>query len=74
MASDLTMEPPLMYASTRSPSRSSAKYSGGPKRRAKPARGGASSMSATTLTVPAMKEPTAAMASAAPARPLRAMA
>jgi hypothetical protein len=31
-------------------------------------------MSATTLTVPAMYEPTAAMVSAGPARPLRAMA
>ena len=31
-------------------------------------------MSATTLTVPATYEPTAAMASAGPARPLRAIA
>ena len=31
-------------------------------------------MSATTLTVPATYEPTAAMVSAGPARPLRAIA
>ncbi len=49
-------------------------YSGGPKRSAKSASGGASSIKATTLAVPATKEPMAAMASAAPARPLRAMA
>jgi hypothetical protein len=68
------MEPPLMYASTSRPRRRSAKYSGGPNRSAKLASGGASSMSAITLPVPAMKEPIAAMASAAPARPFRAIA
>jgi hypothetical protein len=74
MARDLSMDPPLMYASTRRPRSRSAKFSGGPRRRAKAARGGASIISATTDRVPAMKEPTAAMASAAPARPFRAIA
>ena len=42
-----------MYARTSRPSSSSEKYSGGPKRSANEASGGASSISATTLTVPA---------------------
>ena len=49
-------------------------YSGGPKRNAKPASGGAITVSTITPNVPAMNEPVAAMHSAAPARPLRAMA
>jgi hypothetical protein len=49
-------------------------YSGGPNRRAKLASGGAIMVSITTPKVPAIQEPTAAMHSAAPARPLRAMA
>ncbi len=56
------------------PSTSSAVYSGGPKRSAKAASGGATRVSTTTPNVPAMKEPTAAMQSAAPARPFLAMA
>ena len=50
---------------------SRAKYSGGPKRSAKLAKGGASSMRPTILTVPAINDPMAAIASAGPARPLR---
>ena len=49
-------------------------YSGGPKRSAKAASGGAMSVSMITPKVPATKEPTAAMQSAAPARPFLAMA
>jgi hypothetical protein len=49
-------------------------YSGGPKRSAKLARGGATTVSRMTLNVPATKEPTAAMERAAPARPRLAMA
>jgi hypothetical protein len=49
----------------------SARYSGGPKASANRASGGASSISATTLTVPATNEPIAAIASAGPARPCR---
>ena len=44
-------------------------YSGGPKRSAKVASVGASSISATTDSVPATNEPIAAIASAGPARP-----
>ena len=50
----------------------SAKYSGGPNLSANSASGMATKVSAVTPSVPAMKELTAAMASAAPARPLRA--
>ena len=74
MASPFSIEPEFMYARTKSPRRSREKYSGGPKRSAKAARGGARNIRAMTLTVPATYEPTAAMARAGPARPLRAMA
>ena len=56
------------------PSTSSAAYSGGPKRSAKVASGGAISVSMITPNVPAIQEPTAAMHKAAPARPFCAMA
>ena len=49
-------------------------YSGGPNLSARFASGGATSVSTITPKVPAMNEPTAAMQSAAPARPLRAIA
>ena len=58
-----------MYDNTKNPISSSAVYSGGPKRSANDARVGARNMSATTDSVPATKEPIAAMASAGPARP-----
>src|SRR4030065_157777 len=50
------------------PIRSSAVYSGGPKRSANSASVGASSISPITPRVPAMKETIAAIASARPAR------
>ena len=53
---------------------SSAVYSGGPNLRARRASGGATNVNATTLRVPAMNDATAAIASAAPARPRCAMA
>ena len=53
---------------------SSAVYSGGPNLSAMMASGGATIVSMMTPKVPATQEPTAAMQSAAPARPLRAMA
>ena len=56
------------------PTTSSAVYSGGPNRNAKAPSGGAITVSAMTPKVPAMNEPTAAMQSAAPARPFCAMA
>ena len=50
-----------------------AKYSVGPNSSATRTRGRASSMRRTTLAVPATKEPMAAMPSAGPARPWRAI-
>ena len=52
----------------------SAKYSGGPNLNVTRARNGARNVRATTLSVPAMNDPNAAMPNAAPARPCRAMA
>ena len=49
------------------------KYSAGPNFKAVEASGTANSVSATTPSVPAMKEPMAEIARAAPARPLRAI-
>ncbi len=49
-------------------------YSGGPNRSAMVASGGATMVSMITPKVPAIQEPTAAMQSAAPARPFLAMA
>ena len=51
----------------------SAKYSGGPKRSASEASGGASNMSPMMPSVPAMNEPNAAMPSAGPALPCSAI-
>jgi hypothetical protein len=56
------------------PSTSRVVYSGGPNPSANTASGGATSVSTTTPNVPATNEPTAAMHSAAPARPFLAMA
>ena len=63
-----------MYARKIRPSTRSAVYSGGPKRNAKVASGGAIRVSMTTPNVPAIQEPTAAMHKAAPARPFCAIA
>ena len=52
----------------------SAKYSGALKASARRASGGATSISPSTPTVPAMNEAIAAMPSAGPARPFRAIA
>ena len=51
----------------------SMKYSGGPSLTAKSATTGANSVTSTVAMVPATKEPMAALASAAPARPLLAI-
>ena len=69
IASVFSIEPPLMYDSTNRPISSNAVYSGGPKRSANDASVGASNISATTDSVPAMNDPIAAIASAGPARP-----
>ncbi len=50
-----------------------AKISGGPKRSATEVSGGARSMMPSTLNVPAMNDPKAAMPRAGPARPWRAI-
>ncbi|MNC90151.1 hypothetical protein D3C83_62150 [compost metagenome] len=73
IARPFSMEPPVRLASVVSPSTISAKYSGGPKVTAQSASGGAASISSTTLSVPAMNDPIAAIPSAAPARPLSAI-
>ena len=52
-----------------SPMTMSAKFSGGPKRSAKPPSSGAKKVSATTDNVPATNDPIAEMPNAAPARP-----
>ncbi len=51
----------------------SMKYSGGPRRTANSATTGANIVTITVPMVPATKEPIAAVASAAPARPLLAI-
>ena len=55
------------------PSTIKPKFSGGPKRIATAAMSGAKKVITTTPIVPAMNEPMAAIPSAAPARPWRAI-
>ena len=55
------------------PSTTSAKYSADPNCNAALARGGANRASTTVATVPAKNDPSAAVASAGPARPWRAI-
>ena len=56
-----------------SPSTISEKYSAGPNRSATSAKGGANSATSSVAAVPAMNEPMAAVASARPALPWRAI-
>ena len=72
-SSALTIERPASSTTSARPSDISAKYSGELKESANLAIGGATSISPTTPTVPATNEAIAAMPSAAPARPLRAI-
>ena len=67
----LRIEPPDRRESSRIPPSVIAKYSGGPNWMATSASQPAASMIPTTPTVPATNDPTAAMVSAAPARPFR---
>ena len=67
--SPLIMDSPTREMTRVIPSAIRAKYSGGPKRMAKSASGGASSIRPITLRVPAMKEPMADIPRAAPALP-----
>ena len=70
---DLIMDPPAKKTRTVRPRTITAKYSGGPKRRAIEANGGARQASPRSPRVPAMKDPNADMPRATPARPLRAI-
>ena len=70
----LTGWPLPMVATSRTPSRASAAYSGGPKSSAQPATTGARSVSAMIEIVAPMNEPIAAMPSAVPAFPCLASA
>ena len=72
-SSAFTIERPASSTTIASPSAISAKYSGELNESATLASGGATSISPSTPTVPAMKEAIAAMPSAAPARPWRAI-
>jgi hypothetical protein len=72
-SSALTIERPASSTTMARPSAIRPKYSGELKARAIFASGGAISITPRTPTVPAMNEAIAAMPSAAPARPLRAI-
>ncbi len=69
----LAIEPWVRKVSTTRPSTIRLKYSAGPKAMATLASFGATSISATSEKVPAMKEPKAEMPSAGPARPCLAI-
>ena len=73
IASALSAEPRASAIDTIRPSSTSEKYSAGPNFNATRASGGAATASTTVATVPAMKDPIAAAASAGPARPWRAI-
>ena len=69
----LTRDPPVTTVTTTSASVISRNSAAGPTDSMTEASGGANSMSPMTLTVPPTKLPIAAIASAPPARPLRAI-
>ena len=69
----LSSEPCASTTEATSPSTISEKYSAGPNLSARLARGGAASAITRVARVPATNEPMAAVASATPARPCRAM-
>jgi hypothetical protein len=73
MASDFTMSPCASTAAATSPISISEKYSGEPNLSATSASGGPATAMSSVPTVPAKKEPMAAIASAGPARPWRAI-
>ena len=73
MAIALTSEPCASTVAPTRPSTISEKYSAGPNLSATSASGGANSAMSTVATVPAKNEPMAAIASAGPARPWRAI-
>ncbi len=71
-SSALTIDSPARKTTIASPKTIKAKYSGGAKRSAKRASGGAITIKPKTPTVPATKDAIAEMPNAAPALPLRA--
>ena len=73
MASDFIMSPCASTAAATRPISISEKYSGAPNLSASSASGGPDSAISSVPTVPAKNEPIAAMASAGPARPCRAI-
>ena len=73
MVKALSSEPLASATEATRPSTISEKYSAGPNLSATSASGGAASTSRNVATVPAKKEPSAAVASAGPARPWRAI-
>ncbi|GAA3161248.1 hypothetical protein GCM10020001_101920 [Nonomuraea salmonea] len=73
IASALSAVPRASAIETMRPSSTSEKYSAGPNCSATLASGGAATASTTVATVPAMNDPIAAVASAGPARPCRAI-
>ena len=74
MAIALIREPRARTTAAISPHTISEKYSAGPNCSAMAARGGAASAITKVETQPAKNEPIAAMPSAGPARPARAIA
>ena len=66
-------EPCTMNTVATKPSAITAKFSGGPNFSAADVRSGENKVRPTTLSVPAMNDPMAAMPRAAPARPCRAI-
>nr|WP_283095422.1 hypothetical protein [Nocardioides alcanivorans] len=74
MATDLEVDPVDRATSSTRPAMQRAMYSGGPSLTARSPRIGAKNISMTTAMVPAMKDDTAAMVSAAPARPFLVIA
>ena len=73
IASDFIMSPCASTAAATRPISISEKYSGAPNFSATSASGGPASAISRVPTVPAKNEPMAAMASAGPARPWRAI-
>ncbi len=73
IASDFIMSPWASTAAAIRPISISEKYSGAPNRSATSASGGPASATRKVPTVPAKNEPIAAIASAGPARPWRAI-
>ena len=73
MASALTIEPWASATDETRPTTISEKYSAAPNLSAIAVSGGANRATRKVETVPAKNEPIAAVASAAPARPLRAI-